>query len=340
MKLKFLLLWAGLLFVGTGRLAADYTQQIELARADRIDRLTQANGWLALVSLPSLPPGISSIGQASDNRIVLATGPAHLGVLQVEDRVTFSPAPGAGVRVNGEIATGVVELIGGDRAHRATLVSAGTMGFYLVEENNRKRLHVRDVARPQLVYFPGVDYFPIDPAWRIEADWIPSEGRAVFTHDGKAIQLVPFDRFADKLLFVFSDTTGGRETYPMRFLEADLPQDGKLVLDFNLAVNPPCAFSDLAACPLPPAQNRLPFAVRAGEKAFHDVSRQTDCGLAALEFQQPFAGGVDGLGLLREVQADVAVFGRVEEHGTGHGRHADLLGHPAGKLDVVGVAEG
>jgi uncharacterized protein (DUF1684 family) len=86
--------------------------------------------------------------------------------------------------------------------------------------------------------------------------------------DGKACRLLPItDEGAGELFFVFGDETTGKETCGTgRFLDAPLPKDGVVVLDFNKAVNPPCAFTPYATCYLPPAENRLPVAVTAGEK--------------------------------------------------------------------------
>jgi uncharacterized protein (DUF1684 family) len=68
---------------------------------------------------------------------------------------------------------------------------------------------------------------------------------------------------------IFGDRTNGRETYGAgRFLYASPPVDGKTVLDFNKAYNPPCVFTPYATCPLPPAQNKLPIEIAAGEKRY------------------------------------------------------------------------
>ena len=75
----------------------------------------------------------------------------------------------------------------------------------------------------------------------------------------------------DQLFFIFADQTNKTDTYGAgRFLYAKMPQDGKVVLDFNRAYNPPCAFSHFATCPLPPRENRLPLRVEAGEKRAGD----------------------------------------------------------------------
>jgi uncharacterized protein (DUF1684 family) len=71
---------------------------------------------------------------------------------------------------------------------------------------------------------------------------------------------------AKELFFMFRDATSGKTTYGAgRYLYTELPKDGRVIVDFNRAMNPPCAFTEFATCPLPPAANRLPIGVTAGE---------------------------------------------------------------------------
>ncbi len=74
----------------------------------------------------------------------------------------------------------------------------------------------------------------------------------------------------DKQYFVvFADRTSGKETYgAARFLYVDPPKNGKVIVDFNKAYNPPCAFTPFATCPLAPPENRLDLRVTAGEKKY------------------------------------------------------------------------
>lgn len=272
--------------------AGDYLREIETARVKRVDRLTQPFGWLTLIGRFSLPDGESTIGSSADNRIRLPAGPGRFGTVTFpadERGALFSPAAGDGVQVNGAAAPASVALSAGSPQRRPTFVTAGTVGFYLVDSGGEPSLHVRDLAHPALVDFPGLEYFPVEPGWRIEARWVRLEeprriqvtdvsggsswaevtGKAVFRWGENTVELLPLANPDGSLLFVFADATSGRETYAMRFLASAPPRDGKVVLDFNLAENPPCAFSTAAICPLPPRGNRLPFAVRAGEKAYH-----------------------------------------------------------------------
>ncbi|QFZ71993.1 DUF1684 domain-containing protein [Streptomyces fagopyri] len=94
-------------------------------------------------------------------------------------------------------------------------------------------------------------------------------GRIEFELDGRALSLTAFPGHgAGRLMVLFTDSTSGVTTYAAnRALTVDAPAaDGSVVVDFNRAVNLPCAYTDLATCPLPPAENRLPVAIEAGQK--------------------------------------------------------------------------
>ena len=268
----------------------DYVPSVEKERADRLARLTKSDGWLSLIGLHFLQPGANTVGSAADNAIVFAAGPAHLGTvtLSPEGRVAITLNPDTGARIDNRQLLSA-ELSDGEKSP-LTVVKCGTISFFLIDRGGKKALRVKDTASPRLRHFLGLDYYPIDPSWRIEADWVPFDrprevpirnilgqvspalipGKAVFKRDGHTYELLPLIEGADEpLFFVISDATSGTETYAAaRFLYADPPQGGKLVLDFNLAVNPPCAFTPFATCPLPPKENRLPIAVTAGEKKY------------------------------------------------------------------------
>lgn len=140
-------------------------------------------------------------------------------------------------------------------------------------------------------HFQGLDYFPVDPTWRIEAEWHPAEpgqtlemgtaigtieqhpvaGRVTFERDGRRFELLPVIESADDdhYFVVFADQTSGKETYgAARFLYTEPPRDGRIVLDFNKAYTPPCAFTAFATCPMAPPENRLDIRITAGEKTY------------------------------------------------------------------------
>jgi len=265
----------------------DYARSVQAWQQQRMASLTKPDGWLALIGLHALKSGENTLGSAADNSITLAAGPAYLGKLTVEgEKALFAPAPGALAVIDGHPAR-PTELI--YREENPTEVVFGTASFHVIERGGSPFVRVKDRTSPRLKEFAGLDFFPTDPAWRIEAEWVefnpqpeidvtnmlgqtaptPVPGKAVFTKDGKTLELLPIDEGDDELFFVFTDLTAGEETYEAsRFLYTPKPRDGKIILDFNHAQNPPCAFTPYATCPLPPKENSIPLRVTAGEKKY------------------------------------------------------------------------
>jgi uncharacterized protein (DUF1684 family) len=276
-----------------------YQRSVEQWRADRLARLTAPNGWLSLTGLEWLKPGGNRIGSASDNDIVLPSAPAHLGTLDLgkDGTLHLVLADGSGASVDGKAvhaATLVDDMHASDQTPPTT-VAFGTSDFYVIDRDGRKALRVKDSQAPTRRHFAGLDYFPIDPDWRIVAEWVPFAppqklqigsvigtidnvdvpGKAVFQRDGHTYELLPYqEEPGGELFFVMADRTSGKETYgASRFLYAALPKDGlarpgTVVLDFNQLYNPPCAFTPFATCPLAPPENRLDLRVTAGEKKY------------------------------------------------------------------------
>ncbi len=269
-------------------LPADYPQTITTARAERVKQLTTPNGWLTLIGRHLISSGINTVGSAPDNSIILAAGPPYLGTVTLhEGTVTLTPAPSALLTINDQRIQQPTELI--YKGKTPTVVVFGSVNFYVMMRGDSLFLRVKDREADRLKNFAGLDYFSLDPTWRLEATWIPFDpphqvnitnmigqttatpvpGKAVFTRDGRTFELFPIDEGGAELFFVITDLTAGQETYgACRFLSAALPQNGKIILDFNQAENPPCAFTPFATCPLPPKENRLPIRVTAGEKNY------------------------------------------------------------------------
>lgn len=273
--------------------SADYQQEILQWRAKRTASLTAPTGWLSLIGLEWLHDGDNRVGSAADNDIVLKAGPAHLGVIHLgkDGGMRIVLDEGSGATIDGRSAHDaalVDDMHAGEAA--PTTVAFGPASFYVIERDGRKALRVKDSEAQTRKAFVGIDYFPIDPSWRVVADWVPFDpphkleigsvigtidqvdvpGKAVFERDGHTFELLPYqEEPGGELFFVLADRTSGKETYgAARFLYAALPKDGKVVLDFNKAYNPPCAFTPFATCPLAPPENRLAVAVTAGEKKY------------------------------------------------------------------------
>lgn len=270
--------------------AAAYAAGIADWRQRRHERLSSEDGWLTLVGLDWLGSGNNRVGSGADNDIVLSGGPAHWGsVIVLGDEIRFQPAATPGVTVNGVPASETVLIA--DNQGEPTVVASGDLSFYVINRGSYA-LRVKDRKAPTLMNFTGIRNFPIDPGWRYEARFIPAEpGRTIeiadvlgqvnsmpvlgtveFERDGERYSLLGLaEEGVEALWFLFADRTNGRETYGAgRFLYSDgMPEDDRVVVDFNKAYNPPCAFTEYSTCPLPPQQNRLDLAVTAGEKDFH-----------------------------------------------------------------------
>ena len=102
-----------------------------------------------------------------------------------------------------------------------------------------------------------------------------SPGAVLFTAGGQELRLDPIlERRESDYWIVFGDRTNGTETYAGgRFVYVAPPVNGRTTLDFNKAYNPPCVFTPHSTCPLPPAPNRLPIRVEAGERGLPALSR-------------------------------------------------------------------
>jgi uncharacterized protein (DUF1684 family) len=291
MRTPLWLLACGLLAAHQGIAADAYTQSIEQWHAKRIESLKKPDGWFSYAGSGIVNPGTSTIGASADNSIVLPKGPPRLGTLELDASgvATFEAAADSGALIDGEPVEGRVTLKDNSNEGTPTRVHVGDTWFYLVRMDETIGWRFRDPDSPARRAFTGIDTFPIDPRWRIEADWqaydtpkeielitiintlqkSPVPGKARFTVDGKAFELQPVLEDDGSLFFIFADQTSGKETYgAARFLYADPAQDGKVVLDFNKAYNPPCALSPHVVCPTAPAWNRLKLRVTAGERIY------------------------------------------------------------------------
>lgn len=245
-------------------------------RARREARLRDPEGWLALVGLHWLSEGEDRV-EGLPGVFVVRGG-----------RVTLRAAPADGYTLEG--APVAERTLASDAAERPDRLRLGARVVQVIERGGAIALRVWDTQSPALRAFRGIETFPFDARWRIEARWeaypkprqvvqpsasgpaqqAMAPGRAHFTVGGREVSLEP-TQDGDELMFVFKDATAPKETYGAgRFLVAAPPAAGKVVLDFNRAYNPPCAFTPYATCPLPERQNVLPVRIEAGEKKVGD----------------------------------------------------------------------
>jgi uncharacterized protein len=269
-----------------------------LAYADLIDRwhqereakLKAPDGWLTLAGLYWLQEGENTFGSGGGHDLTFPAGkiPANAGIITLkDDRVSISIAEGVEVLQNG---TRVKEaLLFGPGVDTVPQLSHGPLTWFVIKRGDKYGIRLRDLENDALVHFKGIKRFPVDAAWRIEAQFEPhptpkqipitnivgqtslrdSPGTLVFRLNGKQHRLDALVE-GEELFIVFADKTNGHETYGAgRYLYADKPgPDGKTVLDFNRSINPPCDFVSYATCALPPRRNLLTVSVEAGEKSY------------------------------------------------------------------------
>ena len=282
---------------------AAHRADVEAWRNARAERLKQPANWLSLVGLYWIEPGKYLLGSNVSEADVKddITGvirverlPARFGTIESKGgKVTLQLEPGTGTTIDGQAAD-AVELKP-DSSGAPTRVARDGIEFILIERGGRHALRVWDAQSPVRTGFTGMEYFDIDPSWRIEARWepyppgrtipiadvigtledTPTPGAVVFERDGKTHRLESLDAGGGQVWFILADRTSGKSTYGAgRFVYANLPTDGSnvVVVDFNKAYNPPCVFTPYATCPLAPPENRLDLEITAGEKRFkHEV---------------------------------------------------------------------
>jgi uncharacterized protein (DUF1684 family) len=275
---------------------AIYAAELAQWRDERIANLKGPTGFLNLVGLYWLDSGSTRIGSADDNDIVFPAAAApYIGELQsTPDGVSLVTAADVDVRYEGVPVSSI--LISDDTTESPVMLTHGSLAWTIIKRDGRFALRLRDFDHPPIAAFAPIESYPIDLDLRVTATlnlfdepkvmnvnttiaglgYHPeSPGSVAFEIDGVPYELEAYAS-GDDLFFVFGDLTSGRETYPAgRFLYAKVPgDDGKTILDFNRAYNPPCAFNAFATCPVASPRNRLKTRIEAGElydPAVHSV---------------------------------------------------------------------
>jgi uncharacterized protein (DUF1684 family) len=259
-----------------------YRAQIEQWRQQREAALKADGGWLTVTGLFWLKDGLNAVGSDPANDILLPDGaPARLGTVELENGNAVFTASTPSVTLDGKAVKEAPLRAAGP----ASVLSAGPLDLLLLQRGGRYALRLKDKNSALRKNFTGLRWYPIQEDWRIAAKFVPlpsssklvfdtvigeqetmeSPGYAEFQLGGHTYKLQAAAQ-GRRLFFVIRDLTSGKTTYgASRFIYADAPRDGAVVLDFNKAENPPCAFTPYATCPLPPPQNRLPVAIEAGE---------------------------------------------------------------------------
>jgi len=252
------------------------------------ERLRADWGWLTVTGLHWIDEGSHPLGSAADAAIRLNEGaPAHAANLIREgNAVRLEIIEPAAITKNGQPAVSEQLVFDGTQGERYEL---GEQSFLVVRRGDRVGVRTWDNASRQRQEFNGPDWYPEDPELRAEASFSPwpeprvipylnalgdeKEGTAYgewcFSLNGQQLSLLSFSDPEQEQFFVFRDATSGDTTYGAgRFLRTGKPVNGRVLIDFNRAYNPPCAFTPHATCPLAPRENQLPLAITAGERNY------------------------------------------------------------------------
>jgi uncharacterized protein len=235
-----------------------YESEIVKWRQKKETELRSDGGWLTVTGLFWLKEGPNHIEDAP-------------GIFELRDgRTVFRADSGAATEMKADGS-----------------ITSDARTYVLIERGGRWAIRLKDNNSKLRAEFRGRRWFPVSERHRVIAPFVsyekpkslailsiigyteqqPSPGYAVLYEHGAEFHLEPVLE-DNQLFFIFRDQTAGKETYGAgRFLYAALPREGKVELDFNKAVNPPCAFTPYATCPLPPKQNVLPIRIEAGELA-------------------------------------------------------------------------
>ena len=267
----------------------EYIAEIKRYQATLEEQLRASDGWLTLVGLHWLKEGDNMIGSAPGADIPLPKGavPAHVGVLnKLEDKVSLSIGPDAQAEVNGKPVRSEI-ILESDLNRNQTIVQIGEVSFYLVLRGERYGIRVKHENNPDRINFDGRVWWPITESWRVTAkieyyepqkivevpdalgnvNETPMDCALIFEVKGKEYRLDAFRLPSGQFYILFMDQSCQNGSYPAgRFLITEHAEENSVVIDFNKAYNPPCAFTVYATCPLPPENNHLELEIQAGER--------------------------------------------------------------------------
>ncbi|NOT76675.1 MAG: DUF1684 domain-containing protein [Cyclobacteriaceae bacterium] len=269
-----------------------YKTEIEAWHKKRVEDLKGPKGWLNLVGLYWLNDGINTFGSGSQNNIVFPQGkiPDRAGFfLLKQNSVTIETLPGVDIMSNGKPIKSLV-VYHPDSA-KAVVQDYGSLQWFIIKRDNKFGVRIRDFESSGIQNFTGIERFPVDPLWRLQATFEraldstktipitnvlgqttnqPSPGTLIFSIDGSEYRLDVLDEGGDEYFVIVGDNTNTHETYGAgRYMYVKPPDsNGKTIIDFNKIYNPPCAFTSFATCPLPPKQNVLNISITAGEKNY------------------------------------------------------------------------
>jgi len=264
----------------------EYITSVKKWRQEVNNNLRRENGWLALAGLFWLRKGENIIGSGPDSDIRLpARAPRRIGTFEYDgNNVTLNVEIDMPIEVNG--VTARTALLDADQEDVPSFITFNDMRMVVVRRSKGVGIRLWDNTREERQTFPDREWYPVKEELRIPATFIRydvpkivkmpdilgailderMEGYVAFDLFGRKHELI-VSELTDRRLFIqFMDETNGDPTYPSgRYHYTDAHEEGKVVIDFNKAYSPPCAFTDYATCTFPPQENHLHVKIEAGE---------------------------------------------------------------------------
>lgn len=272
-----------------------YTTSVEDWHAKRIQDLKQEDGWLNLEGLFWLHKGVNTFGSDSKKDCFYdnIAFPKYLGDFILEgDSVSWVNQIDNGALVNKKVITKgkpITIFKWNAEKEKAEVLTYNRFKWVVIKREDKIGIRFRNLDAKNLTTFKGIERFPVDEKWKLKAVLEKPQdnflmisnvlgqttaqknaGKLTFEIEGVHYSLDVIDEGGATFFITFADATSGKTTYGAgRFIVVNKPDvNGNTEIDFNLAYNPPCAFTAFATCPLPPPQNRLKIAITAGEKNF------------------------------------------------------------------------
>ncbi len=279
-----------LLACGPSKPTEEYIREIENWKVDRLKDLKGEKGYVNLAGLFWLKKGKNSFGSSEHSDLVFpaSKSPENLGsfILQ-NDSVTMVISGNPGVTSSGSVVAEQTQAYNGDMENTLEF-NLGSLRWTVIKRGEQFGVRLRDLEHENLTNMDPIEFFDLDPNMRVVADFVPYDPPKFvktanvlgMVYDAEVPGLLKFELKGQKyemepnldgdLHLRFTDETTGEETYGLgRYLHADMPdENNKVVVDFNRAYNPPCAFTEFATCPIPPKANHIAFKLMAGEKNF------------------------------------------------------------------------
>ena len=263
-------------------ISKEYLDALNSWKSERYVEVTES--WIPLAGLSWLDPGESTFGSDTSNRIVFPNAvPPYIGnFILVDETVVMTTFPEIKIINNDSIMSDHQIVVDESKVFKIE-----TIEWTIIKRAGQYAARIWDRSPVEIDSFK-LEYFEPDPNWVIKSQFevypegrtypianvvgsvtnTPIPGKLSFKFEGERYSLDVMEGDEDTWFVIFSDATNGKKTYGAgRYMYVNKNKNGeKVVIDFNRAYNPPCAFTEYATCPLPPVQNRLPFLVQAGEK--------------------------------------------------------------------------